>query len=286
MPATALKFGITLPNYGDYCGFAGNLAELAFEAEKSDWDGFFLFDHIQYSQTESIPMADPWVALAAIAAKTQRIRIGTLVTPIARRRPWKLARETATIDHLSGGRLVLGVGLGDPVDAEFTPFGEDSEARARAAKLDEGLEILAGLWSGERFSYKGRYTTVQAVQFLPRPLQTPRIPIWVAGRWPTHKPFLRAARWDGAFPLGKVVGSKLNPDELQAVTGFIKAHRTDVSHFDLVATSGAEGLVADEETLAAYAAAGVTWWMQDLRKWRNSHDELLTRIRQAHRPYQ
>jgi len=283
---TPLKFGLTLPNYGDCCGYAGKLAELALEAEKSGWDGFFLFDHILYSQTESVPMADPWVALASIATKTQRIKMGTLVTPIARRRPWKLARETVTIDHLSGGRLVLGVGLGDPVDAEFTPFGEDTKAEVRAAKLDEGLEILARLWSGEPFSYRGRYTTVQNVRFLPRPLQTPRIPIWVAGRWPTHKPFLRAARWDGAFPLGKVVGSKLNPDELQAVNDFVKAHRTDASPFDLVATSGAEGLVADEATLAAYAASGVTWWMQDLRKWRNSYDELLTRVRQAHRPSQ
>ena len=281
-----MKFGIILPNYGDYCGFAGKLAELAYEAEKSGWDGFFLFDHILYSQTESVTMADPWIALAAIAAKTQRIRFGTLVTPIARRRPWKLARETVTIDHLSGGRLILGVGLGDPVDAEFTPFGEDGDVRVRAAKLDEGLEILARLCSGERFNYKGRFTTIQNVRFLPRPLQTPRIPIWVAGRWPTHKPFLRAARWDGAFPLGKVVGSKLNPDELRAVNAFIRTHRANDAHFDLVATSGAEGLVADEETLAAYAAAGVTWWMQDLRKWRNSHDGLLTRIRQAHRASQ
>ena len=250
---------------------------MAVEGERSGWDGFFIFDHILYS-TDSVPMVDPWVALAAIAVKTERIRLGTLVTPIARRRPWKLARETVSVDHLSGGRLILGVGLGDPVDVDFKCFGEDTEDRVRAAKLDEGLEMLVGLWSGERFNHEGRYWSARNVQFLPRSLQTPRIPIWVAGRWPRRSPFLRAARWDGAFPLGLARGSTLKPRELKDVSAFIRSHRKATSPYDLIASSGADGHVEDGSGLSEYAAAGVTWWMQDMRRWCNSRDGLIAEV--------
>jgi len=222
-------------------------------------------------------VVDPWIALAAIALETKRIRIGTLVTPIARRRPWKLARETVSLDHLSEGRLTLGVGLGDPAELEFAHFGENSENQVRAKKLDEGLDILVGLWSGEEFNYDGKYFKVQGVQFLPRSFQSPRIPIWVAGRWPRRRPFLRAARWDGVFPLGLSVGSKLNPDELRTVVNFVRTHRTDTSPYDVVATSGANGN-PDKAALSAYAAVGVTWWMEDMRRLRNSYDDLRSQI--------
>ncbi len=149
----ALQFGVLVPNFGNCCGSPRELAELAVEAEESGWDGFFIFDHILYSNDEHVPLADPWVALAAIAMNTKRMRIGPLVTPLARRRPWKLARETVSIDHLSKGRLTLGVGLGDPAEVEFTSLGENGEDRVRAEKLDEGLEVLVGLWRGEPFSY-------------------------------------------------------------------------------------------------------------------------------------
>lgn len=223
-------------------------------------------------------MVDPWVALASVAMKTERIRFGPMVTPIPRRRPWKLARETVSLDHLSGGRIILGVGLGDR-GVDFSSFGEDDEDRVRAAKLDEGLEILAGLWRGQPFSYQGRYSRIDNVQFLPRSLQTPRIPIWVAGRWPRRKPFLRAARWDGVFPLGLAKGSRLTPNEIRRVSEFIRLHRKETSQFDVVATSGAEGQMDNEEALSAYADAGATWWMQDLRRWRNSCSELTACIR-------
>jgi len=270
-----------VPNFGSCCGSPRELAELAAEAESSGWDGFFIFDHISYSNNEHVPLADPWVALAAIAMNTRRMRIGPLVTPLARRRPWKLARETVSIDHLSNGRLTLGVGLGDPVDAEFTSLGENGEDRIRAAKLDEGLEVLVGLWSGEPFSHLGKHYEVRNVQFLPRPLQSPRIPIWVAGRWPRREPFLRAVRWEGVFPLGLARGSKLNPDEIRNVLSFIRNHRADQSPYDLIATSGDSGQVEDNEMLRAYAAAGTTWWMADLRRWRNSREELRNRIRKG-----
>lgn len=273
-----MHFGILVPNFGNCCGSPRELAELAVDAENSGWDGFFIFDHILYSNNEHVPLVDPWIALAAIAMNTKRMRIGPLVTPLARRRPWKLARETVSLDHLSNGRLTLGVGLGDPADVEFTSLGENGEDRTRAAKLDEGLEVLVGLWRGESFSYLGKHYEVRNVQFLPRPLQSPRIPIWVAGRWPRREPFLRAARWDGVFPLGLARGSKLSPDEIRKVFSFIRKHRADTSAYDLVATSGDNDHGNYNEMLRAYAAAGATWWMKDVRRWRNSREELGSRI--------
>ena len=276
-----MRFGILVPNFGNCCGSPRELAELAVEAEDSGWDGLFIFDHILYSNDERVPLVDPWIALAAIAMNTKRMRIGPLVTPIARRRPWKLARETVSIDQLSNGRLTLGVGLGDPADVEFTSLGENGEDRMRAAKLEEGLEVLVGLWSGEPFSYLGKHYEVRNVQFLPRPLQSPRIPIWVAGRWPRKEPFVRAARWDGVFPLGLARGSKLNPAEIRKVLCFIRNHRTATTPYDIVATSGANGQADDSEMLRAYAAAGATWWMTDMRRWRNSREELRSQIRKG-----
>jgi alkanesulfonate monooxygenase SsuD/methylene tetrahydromethanopterin reductase-like flavin-dependent oxidoreductase (luciferase family) len=273
-----MHFGIATPNYGDCCGSSRNLAELAHEAEYAKWDGFFVFDHILYSNNEPVPLVDPWIALAAIAMNTERMRIGPLVTPIARRRPWKLAREATSIDHLSNGRLTLGVGLGDPADVEFASFGEAYDDRIRAEKLDEALEVLVGLWHGEPFNYLGNHYQLRSVQFLPRPLQSPRIPVWVAGRWPTRRPFVRAARWEGVFPLGLARGSRLNPTEIRSVTSFIKSHRADSSPYDVVVTSGASGQVDDDKTLTAYADAGATWWLQDMRKWCNSRQELKDQI--------
>jgi alkanesulfonate monooxygenase SsuD/methylene tetrahydromethanopterin reductase-like flavin-dependent oxidoreductase (luciferase family) len=162
------------------------LAELATAAEARGWDGFFLWDHVAY-RAPVRAVSDPWVAMAAIACATERIRIGPLVTPLSRRRVQKLARETVTLDRLSGGRLTLGVGLGVEDNGELEPFGEAVDPRERARLLDAGLERLAELWAGE---------------FLPPPLQQPRIPVWVASRWPNRRPLRRAARWDGLFPIG------------------------------------------------------------------------------------
>jgi len=160
---------------------------LAAAAEARGWDGFFVWDHVAYREPVRA-VADPWITLTAVALATRRLVIGPLVTPVARRRPHQLARETATLDRLSGGRLVLGVGLGSDRTGEFDParFGEEGDPRARAALLDEGLERLLAYWGGE---------------FEPPPLQQPRIPIWVAARWPHRRPLRRAARFDGLFPI-------------------------------------------------------------------------------------
>jgi alkanesulfonate monooxygenase SsuD/methylene tetrahydromethanopterin reductase-like flavin-dependent oxidoreductase (luciferase family) len=161
------------------------LADLAAGAEEHGWDGFFVWDHVRYRRPV-LAVADPWVALAAVAAATERIRLGPLVTPVSRRRVHKLARETVTLDLLSRGRLTLGVGLGSDRNDELEPFGEVVDPRERARLLDEGLERLAAYWDGE---------------FQPRPVQAPRIPVWAAARWPNRRPLRRAARWDGLFPI-------------------------------------------------------------------------------------
>ena len=172
-----MHYGIYVPNFGDETSVR-SLATLAQEAEAARWDGFFIWDHILYSTSKSVQMVDPWIALTAMAMITERIRIGTKVTPIPRRHPWKLARETVSLDHLSGGRLILGVGLGEPPEAEFAQFGEEADVRVRAAKLDEGLDILSGLWGGKPFRYDGTHYHMQKTVFQPAALQVPRIPVW------------------------------------------------------------------------------------------------------------
>ncbi len=275
-----MHYGLYLPNFGTETS-ARALSELAREAESAGWDGFFLWDHILYSKSQKLPMVDPWIALAAVAMNTERIRLGTTVTPLARRRPWKLARETATLDNLSGGRLILGVGLGDPPHAEFRQFGEEADNRVRAAKLDEGLDVLVGLWRGKSFSYQGEHYQIEKTVFLPRPIQSPRIPIWVGGFWPNKAPFRRAARWDGVIPLK--AGGWMTPEDLGQILAYIQAHRSSPAPLDVVIigsrhTRGQRGLKGAER-VASFADAGLSWWLESLYRWRNSLDEMRAQIR-------
>ena len=179
-----MKRGIFVAPFDELCD-PRLLAELAADAEANGWDGFFLWDHVSYPEPVNA-IADPWVALSAIAAATERVRIGPLITPLARRRVHKLARETVTLDRLSDGRLILGVGVGSERTDEFAPYGDATGMKERAVLLDEGLAQLARYWDGE---------------FQPVPVQQPRIPVWVAARWPRRRPLQRAARWDGLFPI-------------------------------------------------------------------------------------
>lgn len=183
-----MNFGFYTPNF-DFCGDPRVLADLAHEAEETGWGGFFIWDHLQFSE----PAADPWVALAAMAMRTERIRLGPLITPVPRRHIAKLAREVLTLDHLSGGRVILGVGAGYPDFPEYTAFGDGGDAKIRAAKLDEGLEVLAGLWSGNPLKHHGVHYQVECPGFQPA-VQKPRVPVWVAATWPSKKPLRRAAR--------------------------------------------------------------------------------------------
>lgn len=261
-----MKFGIYLPNFGPY-GEARVLSDLAREAEDSGWDGFFLWDHIA---GWALPTVDPWVGLAAVAMNTQKIRIGTTVTPLPRRRPWKVAREAVSIDRLSGGRLTLGVGIGLG-QAEWDDLGEQIDPVQRGAMLDEALDILAGLWTGEQFSYAGRYYQVRQAQFLPAPIQQPRIPIWVGGFWPNKAPFRRAARWDGAFPLFNTVE---NDDQelaqLAEVAQFLAETRTGDQPFDIVNTGITSGTDREQaaQAVGQCAALGVTWWLEAIAPYR------------------
>ena len=261
-----MRFGISIPAFADLSD-PRVLAELAHDAETAGWDGFFLWDHIFFDPTFH-PIADPWVALAAVALSTQRMRIGTMITPIARRRPWKLARETVSVDRLSNGRLTLGVGLGDPVQWDFGFFDEVTDSKTRARRLDEGLDILTGLWSAQPFSYQGEQYNIKEVTFRPTPVQSPRIPIWVGGWWPNKPPFRRAARWDGVYAL-KGDGA-ITPGEWRELLAYVQRYRTSTAPFHAAhagATPGDNPAQA-ANLIQSYAEAGVTWWIEPIDPWR------------------
>jgi alkanesulfonate monooxygenase SsuD/methylene tetrahydromethanopterin reductase-like flavin-dependent oxidoreductase (luciferase family) len=210
-----------------------SVAELARDAEQRGWEGLFLWDHVNY-RAPVRAVADVWITLAAIASATERLRIGPMVTPLSRRRVQKVARETVTLDHLSSGRLTFGVGLGSSRNGELEPFGELVDPRERARLLDEGLERLAAFWDGE---------------FEPQPVQQPRIPVWVAGRWPNRRPVRRAARWDGFFPIDLT-----GPDDLSVLAAELRDLRTDRDGpFDLVVE------VQPGDETEPWEAAGATW---------------------------
>jgi alkanesulfonate monooxygenase SsuD/methylene tetrahydromethanopterin reductase-like flavin-dependent oxidoreductase (luciferase family) len=261
-----VRHAIYLPPFGSF-GDVHALVDLAESAEAAGWDGFFLWDHIQYEAP--VPLCDAWVALSAIAASTSTIRLGPLVTPLPRRRPWKVAREAVTLDHLSRGRFVLGVGLGIDFWREFRSFaGEAGDDAERARLLDDGIEIITRLWSGDPTTYRGERLWVDDAHFLPRPLQQPRIPIWSAALWPPARPgpIRRAARCDGVFPF---TGAPLTPDQAAQVRDAVTRERGTDEPFDLCVWG-----LADQ--VAAYEAAGVSWLIEsagpedsltDTRRW-------------------
>jgi alkanesulfonate monooxygenase SsuD/methylene tetrahydromethanopterin reductase-like flavin-dependent oxidoreductase (luciferase family) len=250
------------------------LAELGVEAERAGFDGFFLWDHIVFSNTgEGPPIVDPWLVLAVVAARTTRIRLGTMITPVPRRRPWQLAKETTTLDRLSNGRLILGVGIGSPAYGDFGIFHEPADERVRAELLDEGLDILAGLWSGERFSYQGRHFTLDPVRFTPTPVQRPRIPVWVGGVLPAARPIARAARWDGMVPIRFSERALVRPSaaDMADVGAKIAAARAAAqvtaagspAEFDLVVWAEVAEEPAQVLQIARpYQDSGVTWWIE------------------------
>jgi alkanesulfonate monooxygenase SsuD/methylene tetrahydromethanopterin reductase-like flavin-dependent oxidoreductase (luciferase family) len=257
-----MRFGVTLPQIEDFSDIH-RLVGLAQAAEAAGWDGFFIWDSILFDHIVH-PILDPWIALAAVACATQRMRLGILVAPLARRRPWKVARETVALDHLSHGRLILGVGLGEPARWEYAAFGEEPDAKLRAEKLDEALEILTGLWRGEEFRFTGKHYQLQPVRFRPTPQQEPRIPIWVGGVWPHKAPIRRAARYDGVVPIA--AEGMLSPDDWRELLDYLRQHRTETGPFDAVAMGVTRADDPDHAaaTVAAYAEAGCTWWIEDI----------------------
>lgn len=235
-----MRTAVSLPPFTD----PATLVAMAVEAENAGWDGVFLWDHLVLIRDMRLDVADPWVLLGAMAQATERLLLGTLVTPLARRRPWMVARHLTTLDHLSGGRAVLGVGLGEPPDADFAAFGDPSGDRERAALLDEGLAVVDGLLRGP-LAHDGDHYHVEA-ELLPRPVQQPRPPIWVAGVAPHPRPLARARRWDGVVPIA--LDHQLTPAEVDAYLGDDRPAGWDV------VVNAAEGVPWDE-----YAAVGATW---------------------------
>ena len=242
LPALALRAADGLPVDRDDQPPAGELADprvlasLAVAAEKRGWDGFFVWDHIVY-RAPVRAVADPWVALAAVACVTSSLRIGPLITPLARRRVHKVARETVTLDLLSSGRLTLGVGLGGTRNGELEPFGEVVDPIERARLLDQGLDDLVRYWAGE---------------FQPVPVQQPRIPVWVAAVWPHRRPVRRALRWEGVFPIGLP-----GPEALAELTGEIRESRRADHPFDVVVD------IAPGDDAEPWVRAGATWIVTD-----------------------
>jgi alkanesulfonate monooxygenase SsuD/methylene tetrahydromethanopterin reductase-like flavin-dependent oxidoreductase (luciferase family) len=273
-----MKFGIYAPNFGNTFGNPKRVTKLAIEAEKSGWDGFFLWDHI--INTEGFPQTiDPFIALTSVAENTEKIHIGTTVTPVPRRRPWKLARETVTLDILSEGRLILGIGLGGP--SEFSVMNEEPNLRIMAQMADEQLEILNGLWSGEEFSYTGEHYKIDKVKFLPRPVQRPRIKLWGAGTWPKKGPFRRAAKLDGVVPLTVDYTNPLTPDDYRKMIEYMKKHGLrgpyDVVEISFDATKNDE----KKKSILDFQDAGVNWWLELVSDWNGSYEKIKDIIMQG-----
>ncbi|HEV2356963.1 MAG TPA: LLM class flavin-dependent oxidoreductase [bacterium] len=258
-----MRYGVALPNGGPDLS---TLADLATAAEASGWDGVFVEDYIVYQGQWQTPAYDPWVLLAAMAGRTRQIRLGTMVTPLARRRPWKVAREAVTLDHLSGGRLILGAGAGDPADPTFERFGEETSARRRAQMLDEALEVLAGAWSGEAFTYTGRYFHVRDATLIPRPLQQPRIPIWIGGQWPRRGPAKRMLRWDGCCPYKTGPGEPwedLRAEDVSAIRAAAGAFpRSRPFEISVGGRRRRPDWDAERAHIQTVAHFGATWWTE------------------------
>jgi alkanesulfonate monooxygenase SsuD/methylene tetrahydromethanopterin reductase-like flavin-dependent oxidoreductase (luciferase family) len=273
-----MQFAIDIPNFGDFAD-PRLTAEVARDAEAAGWDAVWVWDHVW--RDEGVPYADPWILLAAIALATERVRLGPMVTPLPRCRPWIVARQAATLDRLSGGRVTLGVGLGAPLK-EFTAFGEEADARIRAALLDESLEIVARCWSGERFSFAGEHYNLTDVQFLPTPLQA-RLPIWAAATWPVQAPFRRAARLEGTWPLRRNpdgTSAPLEPDDVRGILDLIGKLRTSSEPFDILVAGATptDDPAAAAATAHEFAAAGATWWTERINTSRGSLAEMRRRI--------
>lgn len=268
-----MHYGFVIPG-----GDVEILVDVAQEIEAAGWDAVFVADGIYGT--------DPWVSLAAIAVRTQRVRIGTLLTPASRRRPWKLASETATLDRLSNGRVILTVGLG-AIDTGFEKVGEQTDRKVRAQLLDESLELVTAFWSGKPFHYDGiHYHVHWDVDRSYTPVQTPRIPIWVVGAWPRERSMQRALRYDGLLPVKMQADgsfSTITPTDIQDIKRFVDEQRAEQTPFDIV-VEGVTPLDAPEQAVAVvspFAEAGATWWIESMWTVPGGMDTVRARIKEG-----
>jgi alkanesulfonate monooxygenase SsuD/methylene tetrahydromethanopterin reductase-like flavin-dependent oxidoreductase (luciferase family) len=251
-----MKYGVIITS-----GEPAEQVALARAAEASGWDGVFTWDGIHVS--DEIETFDPFAMLAAFAVATERLTLGAIVQPLSRRKPWEVARQTTTVDRLSGGRLVLPVGLGALDDRGFGAVGEATDRRERAALLDESLEILAGLWSGEPYGHRGKYYSFAPMAFQPTPIHG-RVPVWVVGAWPLPKSMDRVLRHDGILP--HVPHGEVTPAVLKEIRDWV-AERRSLEGFDLVVEGKSEPATA-ADTVRPWADAGATWWVEsDWSNW-------------------
>jgi len=257
---TTPRHAVNIPPFTD----ARTVVDIAVEAEAAGWDGVFLWDHLQWSLKAALPVHDPWVLLGAVVQATERVKVGTLVTPLTRRRVQIVAKHLLTLDHLSDGRVIFGVGLGEPPDADFADFGDEAGARERGRMLDESLDVLDGLLRGDRVDHDGEHLHVHA-RLRPGPVQRPRPPIWVAGVVPNQRPLERARRWDGVAPIGQ--RERLTPDVLASYIGSELPVGWDVVAGRIEGASAAE-----------YADAGVTWLTESTWPTGDWVDEFRTRV--------
>jgi alkanesulfonate monooxygenase SsuD/methylene tetrahydromethanopterin reductase-like flavin-dependent oxidoreductase (luciferase family) len=275
--ADLMKYGFVMPQ-----GDARRAVDLAQEAEQAGWDGFFVW--------EPVWGVDAWVCLTAAAMVTTRIRLGTMLSPISRMRPWDLAGKTATLDNLSGGRVILSVGLG-AVDTGFAEFGEEIDRGKRAELVDEGLDILEGLWKGQPFNYDGKHYHIRETKFqpAPSPLQKPRIPIWMVGVWPKMKSMRRVLRCDGWIPSAlNQEGSmaQAGPEQIRTGLAWLKENQAGETPLDVIAEGVTAGLDAKKaaDLVQPWAEAGATWWLEALWSAMDQPDGermILERVRQG-----
>jgi len=260
-----MRYSVNVPNFGEFAE-PEVFAEVARRAEEAGWGALLVWDHVVGEKELRWQIADPWILLTAAALATRRIRLGTAITPVARRRPSKLAREVTTLDRLTGGRMVLGAALGAPVADEYGSFGDTTDTKVLAERLDEGLHALDLLWSGEPVTYQGNQIMIDDVVFLPTPVQRPRVPVWVGGFWPNKAPMRRAARWDGAIPCMAGFENARTPDvsEVRELVMFLRGCRAENGladrPFDIVIGGRSPAGAAGRDLVGPLADLGVTWW--------------------------
>jgi len=269
-----MRYGLAWPTGGE-CGDPRFLLELGIVAENSGWDGVFLEDYVFYQGDPARPTCNTWAALAALAVRTTRVTLGVAVVALTRRRPWNVAREAAAVDQLSEGRLVLGVGIGDPGDPGYTHVGEETDTHVRAGILDEALQIVAGLWTGEPFTFRGQHFKVDEVVFRPRPLQQPRPPIWIGGGYPNPRATDRALRWDGTC-MYRRAGGPLRGDDVRDLRARAGDRRWDVA---VGGWERRDDLDEELEHRRSVAEAGADWWVEWVAP--AERTEMLTAVRRG-----
>ena len=252
-----MQHGLFLPPF-DGLADVERIADLAVLAEDVGWDGFFLWDHLRYAEPVR-DILDPYICLAVIAARTSRLTLGPMVTPLIRRRPQVVARQAVTLDRLSKGRLVMGFGIGDDYPGgELACFGELTDAAARGRALNEGLAIFQGLVSGEEVNITGEFYRAHEVAFQPGTYRSDGIPVWTAGRWPNPAPIRRAAHFQGMMVI-----QMTEPEQVVELKDKLAAAGADLEHFDIVVWGERDATLAqrDDDRYAQWAQAGVTWYL-------------------------